>query len=45
MDRMTELVAAGIITPPEAVERRVAAERVKLRDGGSLDAEVAAQRR
>lgn len=45
VDRMAALVAAGIVRSPKAGARRLPVERVKLLDGGSLDDEVAAQRR
>lgn len=44
-DRMAKLVDAGIVQPPTATERRLPSPRVKLGGQGSLDDEVAAQRR
>ncbi len=45
VDRMTALVDAGIVRPPQASARRLPAKRVKLTGGESLDDDVAAQRR
>jgi prevent-host-death family protein len=45
VDRMTALVDAGIVRPPKTTTRRLPAERVTLTGGGSLDDDVAAQRR
>jgi len=45
VDRMTALVDAGIVRPPQATARRLPPKRVKLTGGRSLDDEVAAQRR
>ena len=45
VDRMTALVDAGIVRPPRATARRLPAKRVKLTGSGSVDDDVAAQRR
>jgi prevent-host-death family protein len=45
VDRMTALVDAGIVRPPTATTRRLPARRVRLTDGGSVDDEIADQRR
>ncbi len=45
VDRMTALVDAGIGRPPAATARRLPAERVKVTGSGSIDHDVAAQRR
>jgi len=44
VDRMTALVDAGIVRPPQAA-RRLPAKRVKLAGSESLDDDVTAQRR
>lgn len=44
VDRMTALVDAGIVRVPKS-PRRLPATRVRLRGGGSVDDEVADQRR
>jgi prevent-host-death family protein len=45
VDRMTALVDAGIVRPPKVTVRRLPAKRVKLTGRGSIDDDVAAQRR
>lgn len=45
VDRMTALVDAGIVRPPKATARRLPAKRLELSGCGSLDDDVAAQRR
>lgn len=45
IDRMTALVDAGIVRQPTTMTRRLPAERVRLTGGGSVDADVADQRR
>ncbi len=45
VDRMTALVDAGIVRAPATATRRLPARRVRLRDGGSLDEDIADQRR
>lgn len=45
IDRMTALVDAGIVRQPKTMTRRLPAERVRLTDGGSVDADIADQRR
>jgi prevent-host-death family protein len=45
VDRMAELIEAGIVRPPVDPERRLPAQRVRVAGSGSLDDEVAAQRR
>lgn len=45
VDRMTALVDAGIVQPPTATPRRLPTRRVRLTGSGSLDDDVAAQRR
>lgn len=45
VDRMTALVEAGIVRPPTTTRRRLPAERVRLTGGGSVDDDVADQRR
>lgn len=45
VDRMTALVNAGIVRAPATTSRRLPARRVRLNAGGSLDDDVADQRR
>lgn len=45
IDRMSELVALGIVQPPRSGARRLPDQRVRLGEGNSLDDDVAAQRR
>ncbi len=45
VDRMADLVKAGIVQPPRSGTRRLPVERVNLVGGSSLDDDVAAQRR
>ncbi|MEJ7798072.1 MAG: type II toxin-antitoxin system prevent-host-death family antitoxin [Solirubrobacteraceae bacterium] len=45
VDRMTALVDAGIVRPPQATARRLPTKRVKLNGSESLDDDVVAQRR
>lgn len=45
VDRMAALVDSGIVRPPLSPRRRLPAERITLVGGGSLDDEVAAQRK
>lgn len=45
VDRMADLVEAGIVQPPRSRMRRLPTERVTLVGGSSLDDDVAAQRR
>lgn len=45
VDRMTALVDAGIVRPPNASARRLPGKRVELTGRGSFDDDVAAQRR
>ena len=45
VDRMTVLVDAGIVRPPTTPTRRLPSERVRLAQEGSVDADVADQRR
>lgn len=45
IDRMTALVDACIVRQPKTMTRRLPAERVRLTDGGSVDADIADQRR
>lgn len=45
IDRMTALVDAGIVCPPKSTTRRLPAERVRLTGGGSVEDDVADQRR
>ena len=45
VDRMTALVNAGIVRAPTTTTRRLPARRVRLNAGGSLDDDVADQRR
>lgn len=44
VDRMTTLIDAGVVRPPQVSDRRLPAKRVKLTGGGPLDDEIAAQR-
>ncbi len=45
VERMSALVDAGIVQPPTATARRLPVKRVKLTGSGSIDDDVAAQRR
>ena len=45
VDRMTALVDSGIVRAPTTTTRRLPARRVRLTGGGSVDDEVADQRR
>lgn len=45
VDRMTALVEAGVVRPPQASARSLPTERVALGGKGSLDDDVAAQRK
>jgi prevent-host-death family protein len=45
VDRMTALVAAGIVRAPATATRRPPGRRVRLTGGGSVDDDVADQRR
>jgi len=45
VDRMSALVDAGIVQSPTSTARRLPAKRVRLTGSGSLDDDVAAQRR
>jgi prevent-host-death family protein len=45
VDRMTALVNAGIVRAPTTAGRRLPARRVRLTGGGSVDDDVADQRR
>jgi prevent-host-death family protein len=45
VERMSALVDAGIVHPPTAAQRRLPAKRVRLTGSGSIDDDVAAQRR
>lgn len=45
VDRMAALVAAGIVRPPTTAARHLPERRVRLTGGGSVDDEVADQRR
>lgn len=45
VDRMTALVDAGVVKAPKVTARRLPTERVELTGSGSLDDDVAAQRR
>lgn len=45
VDRMAALVRAGIIQPPQSAGRRLPTKRITLVGRGSLDEDVAEQRR
>ena len=45
IDRMVALVHAGIVRPPGTTTRRLPAKRVRLKGDGSVDDDVADQRR
>lgn len=45
VDRMTALVDAGIVRSPTTATRRLPARRVRLTGGGSIDDDIADQRR
>jgi prevent-host-death family protein len=45
VDRMTALVDSGIVRAPTTSKRRLPARRVRLTGGGSVDDELADQRR
>lgn len=45
VDRMTVLVDAGIVRVPTTATRRLPARRVRLTGGGSVDDDIADQRR
>lgn len=45
VDRMAALVEAGVVRAPKTATRRLPAKRVRLTDGGSVDDEIADQRR
>lgn len=44
IDRMADLVEAGIVQPPLSAQRRLPTERITLVGTSSLDDDVAAQR-
>ncbi len=45
VDRVTALVDAGIVRPPETTTRRLPPKRVRLAGDGSVDDDVTDQRR